>query len=223
MESIIGKKIDVLDKGYILCTGTLGNDQEIVDSARVSYMGASKGEVADKKLLKYLYEHKHFSPFESVEMALQVKTPIFVARQWLRHRVAEINEMSLRYTVIEDEFHLPEFYRLQDAKNKQSSSGVNERSEYWRNVVETHSRRGFDIYNDMISDGIGREQAREHLGLNTYTTFRWKMNARSWMNFLTLRCAKDAQWEIRQYAIAIYNEYFKLLLPWTCEFYNPIE
>jgi len=121
-QALVGKCVKVLDKGEILCTGILGDDHTIVESARVSYLSESKGNVADKKLLKYLLFHRHTSPFEMVEFAFRVKAPIFVLRQWLRHRVAEYNEWSARYSELREEFYIPTQWRVQDKRNKQASN-----------------------------------------------------------------------------------------------------
>lgn len=219
---LIGKKVDVLDKGYVACTGTLGDDMTIVQAARVSLLGESKGEAKDKKLLKFLWDNHHTSPFEMVEMAFQVKAPIFVVRQWQRHRMAEYNEESGRYRELEEDFYVPDAIRIQDSKNKQSSVGKHESSDYLRVGIEEVSKQMFKMYHAMLFAGVPREQARMILPLNTYTTMRVKMNAHAWMHFLTKRCALDAQYEIRVYANCLYNEFFRELLPWTSEFFNPI-
>lgn len=208
----------VLDKGWVELQDMMGDDLAIVNAARVSYLGESKGEEADKKLLFYLMKNKHHSPFEQVEFKFRIYDPEMVFRQWVRHRIASLNVQSGRYTEY-DEFYVPEEWRLQDTKDKQNSDGIldKNRSVYWSDRLEKHYQLGYEIYKEALNEGIAREQARLFLGgFGVYSRFVWKVNCRSLMNFLDLRTDKHAQWEIRQYAKVIYK-IFEEKLPWTAE------
>jgi len=218
-QSLVGKRVPVLDKGEIACTGILGDDHTIVEAARVSYGGDSKGDDRDKKLLKYLLYHRHTSPFEMVEFAFRVKAPIFVFRQWHRHRLAEYNEWSGRYSELKEEFYIPSEWRVQDARNKQASNVGDLPHAELSAQLQAACQSAFRLYHQMLAQGVARELARMVLPLNTYSVMIVKMNAHALMHFLDLRAAPDAQVEIREYARLIYEEFFKPALPWTAEFY----
>lgn len=219
-QSLVGKRVRVLDKGEIACTGILGDDHTIVEAARVSYGGDSKGDDRDKKLLKYLLFHRHTSPFEMVEFAFRVKAPIFVFRQWFRHRMAEYNEWSGRYSELKEEFYIPAEWRVQDARNKQASHAGELPHAELSAQLEEACQNAFRLYHQMLEQGVAREMARMMLPLNTYSVMIVKMNAHALMHFLDLREAPDAQYEIREYARLIHEEFFKPALPWTAEFYE---
>ena len=185
-----------------------------VESARVSFGSVSKGEERDRKLLEYLLEHGHFSPFEHSVFQFHVKCPIFVVRQWMRHRIASYNEISARYTEVHDEFYIPEEFRAQDTINRQGS--VEGKLDDAR-LTEEYSaaiEASYSAYQALLKAGVAREMARGVLPVSQYTQFYWTVNARSLLNFLDLRMDKHAQLEIRRYAEAI-AEIFRAKMPWT--------
>lgn len=197
--------IKVLDKGYIELVDSLGTDNTIVSAARVSYLGESKGIDKDALLIRYLLEHNHTSPFEQVEFQFRVKCPIFVARQWMRHRTWSYNEVSRRYTSEELDFYLPETLRKQSESNRQASDG-NMESSFVSNLINSikvQTESGFRVYEILLNAGVAREQARMVLPLNTYTSFYAKTDLHNLLHFLELRNHPDAQEEIRVYAKAI--------------------
>ena len=194
-------------------------DAQIVRAARVSYGPGTKTLREDKKLIRYLLKHEHWSPFEMVEFKFHVKAPLFVARQWFRHRTASVNEVSGRYSVLEDEFYVPQYWRLQDAKNKQGSYGNLKEvdplaNEYAMGAYTEALEYAYRAYEALLSAGVAREMARMVLPLSTYTQFYWKQDLRNLLHFIKLRLSPDAQWEIRQYARAIL-EIIRPLVPVT--------
>jgi len=210
-------KIEVLDKGFVRLVETMGGDEGIVQAARVSYAGTSKGEDQDRRLISYLLRHQHLTPFEHTLIKLHVKCPIFVMRQWIRHRFAAYNEISYRYTTPAEDFFIPENWRVQAKKNKQGSEESSELdhaalTEKFQASVDQARR----TYNEMIDAGVAREMARMVLPINLYTEFYWTVNARSLMNFLWLRADAHAQSEIQKYAEAI-SKIFAKTCPWTYE------
>ncbi len=227
-EHLFGLQIPVLDKGFVQLvdfmphpvTGISG-DMAIVSAARVSFLGESKGEEADKKLLFYLMRNHHDSPFEMVTFKLRVKAPLVTFWQWVRHRMASYNAQSGRYTEFsEGEFYIPDEWRLQSVSNKQGSDGVLHGDQALilnANLLALYNT-AYQMYEDALSYGVAKEQARLFLpGFSVYYTWIVQMNARSLMNFLMLRTDAHAQYEIRVYADAIYTELFKPLLPWTAQ------
>lgn len=209
----------VLDKGFVRLVDFMGGDQGVVDAARVSYGGKSKGPEADRKLITYLLKHKHESPFEHSFFKFHVKTPIFVMRQWIRHRMASYNEISARYTEVKDEFYIPSQWRAQDLKNKQGSVAAPTLDQAaLTRALEAQIKSAMDCYKQMLEAGVAREMARMALPVNAYTEFYWTVNARALMNFVTLRADVHAQWEIQQYAEAL-AAYFKEKMPWTYDAY----
>ncbi|HVE12905.1 MAG TPA: FAD-dependent thymidylate synthase [Elusimicrobiota bacterium] len=208
-------EIKVLDKGFVRLVESMGGDQGVVQAARVSYAGTTKGDEKDKKLVEYLLKHQHLTPFEHALFKFHVKCPIFVARQWFRHRFAAYNEISFRYTETADEFYMPEAWRAQDLKNKQGSVAAPQLdqkalSKSFAAAVDA----SFKVYKDMIAAGVAREMARMVLPVNLYTEFYWTVNARSLMNFLSLRADAHAQAEIQRYAEAL-AKVFAERMPWT--------
>ncbi len=197
--------IKVLDKGYVELVNHLGDDNTIVSAARVSVLGASKGLDKDALLIRYLLEHEHTSPFEQVEFQFRVKCPIFVARQWMRHRTWSYNEVSRRYTSEELDFYLPTDLRKQAENNRQASDGSLETNfvEQLINSIKVQTESAFRVYEIMLNYGVAREQARMVLPLNTYTSFYAKTDLHNLLHFLKLRNHPDAQEEIRVYAKAI--------------------
>ena len=197
----------VLDLGYIKLLDKMGDDAEVARAARVSYGKYDDIRDWDKdaKLTKYLKDHGHTSPFEMIELKWQVKCPIFVARQWMRHRTFNFNEISYRYTEAEDEYYNPQTWRGLDISNKQSSSStiysgnVHEATRAYNQSCST----SFDIYRELLALGVAREQARMVLPLSTYTEFIAKNDLHNTLKFLTLRDSDDSQYEIRVYAQAM--------------------
>lgn len=240
INNLMIKETKVLDHGYVKLTHKMidQNDDEAqrqsldemaVAAARVSYGGDLKGEEKDKRLLHYLIEHEHGSPLESAVMRFEVKLPIFVMRQWIRHRWAGYNEISGRYTEnISDDFYVPTEFRAQDTKNKQGSVGGEikpvpqydpmggDYEEKALVVYTNHLLEQQHTYQLLIDAGVAKEMARMVLGTAFYTKFVWTVNARALMNFLILRCDSHAQWEMRQYAWAIHGM-MKEEMPWLIE------
>lgn len=210
--------IKVLDKGYITLLDTLGDDWTPVRAARISYDQFSKGEEADKKLLRYLIKNNHTSPFEQVRVVWEVKAPIFVFREWHRHRTASLNEVSGRYVTLGNEFYFPAEWRAQDEINKQGSiEGVLSRAiqdEATRKYDEL-VRHAIEVYDWMIENGIAREQARNCHLVSIYSKMVWQNDLHNTWHFLKLRTGSGAQWEIRQYAkamIQLLEEQFPILM-----------
>jgi len=209
--------VKVLDKGFVRLVDFMGGDQGVVDAARVSYGGVSKGADADRKLIAYLLKHSHLTPFEHAVFKFHVAAPIFVARQWFRHRFAAYNEISFRYTEVKDYFYMPEKWRGQDKKNKQGSAAAVELDQKALNeMFAKQVEAALSTYKKMIEAGVAREMARMVLPVNLYTEFYWTVNARSLMNFVALRADGHAQWEIQQYGEAMAKA-FREAMPWTYE------
>jgi thymidylate synthase (FAD) len=207
----------VLDKGFVQLVDFMGGDQRAVDSARVSFGGTSKGEDRDRKLIEYLLAHNHISPFEHSVFQFHIKCPIFVARQWMRHRIASYNEVSARYTEVKEEFYIPETFRAQDTINKQGSvAGAKLDNAVLLDIYTRSINASYAAYTELIKAGVAREMARMTLPVAQYTQFHWSVNARSLMNFLDLRLDAHAQYEIRRYAEAL-QEIFREKMPWTFE------
>jgi thymidylate synthase (FAD) len=208
---------NVLDKGFVKLVDFMGGDLRVVNSARVTFGGVSKGEDKDKALLKYLIEHEHHTPFEHCAFQFHIKCPIFVARQWMRHRICSYNEVSARYTEVKDEFYLPQEFRIQDAHNKQGSlSGGNLDNAALLKIYNDSIEASYKAYQRLLSAGVAREMARGILPVSQYTQFYWTVNARSLMNFIRLRADAHAQYEIRAYAESI-SVIFKEKMPWSWE------
>ncbi len=210
-------EIKVLDKGFVRLINFMGGDETVVLAARVSTGKGLKGEEQDRKLINYLMKHKHETPFEHSVFQFHISCPLFVARQWFRHRVASYNERSGRYVEYEDEFYLPQRLRLQAKSNKQASEfgEIPNEPELIAMIQETYDLV-YERYKKLLAAGVARELARAILPLSLYTQFYWTINARSLMNFINLRADVGAQWEIRQYAEAI-AKIFKAKMPWTWE------
>lgn len=202
------KFIKCLDKGFVRLIDSMGDDEAIVQAARVSYGSGTKSYREDRGLIRYLMRNKHTSPFEMVEFKFHVKLPIFVARQWIRHRTANVNELSGRYSQMTDEFYLPDLsqIRLQSDNNKQGRSDIHLDEETADNVLlrmhQSH-RQSYDEYQSYLQDDLARELARINLPLSTYTEWYWKIDLHNLFHFLKLRLDAHAQYEIRVYAEAI--------------------
>lgn len=207
--------VPVLDRGFVRLVDFMGGDNAVVEAARVSYGQASKGEAADRKLIAYLLKNQHSTPFEHAVFKFHVSCPIFVMRQWIRHRTSSYNEISARYTEVKDEFYVPREWRAQDVKNRQGSlpsTGLDQ--EGLTKIYEAQIRAGAGVYRDLLKAGVAREMARMVLPVSLYTQFYWTANARSLMNFLVLRADQHAQWEIQQFAEALAAS-FRKKMPWT--------
>lgn len=224
----IPKHVPVLDKGFVELidlmphpsTGIAG-DLAIVNAARVSFLGESKSDEADKKLLFYLMRNHHTSPFEMVEFKFRLRAPLVTLWQLVRHRTANLNLQSGRYTPFEeDDFYVPSVWRKQSKSNKQASEGEID-SQQGMALTEKllqHYDTSYKLYQDALNAGVAKEIARLFLpGFSVYYTCVWKMDAHNLLHFLELRMAQDAQYEIRVYAQAIYEHFFKPVLPWTAE------
>ncbi len=214
--------IDVLDKGFVRLVDFMGGDLRAVQSARVTFGSISKGEERDRKLIEYLLAHAHFTPFEHCVFQFHVKCPIFVARQWLRHRWGSYNEVSARYTEVKDEFYTPAAFRAQDTHNKQGSVSAGELDQ--TKLLADYNAAAdasFAAYRKLLEAGVARELARMVLPVSQYTQFYWTVNARSLFNFLALRADGHAQKEIRDYADAII-ELYRRKMPWTMEAFEKL-
>jgi thymidylate synthase (FAD) len=209
--------IKVLDKGFVRLVDVMGGDDSVVNSARVSYGSGSKGEEKDKKLIQYLLRHQHMTPFEHAVFQFHVSCPIFVMRQWIRHRASSYNEISARYTEVKDEFYVPDVFRAPDPKNTQSSApspAIDDAR--CRKLVEDSQRQSYAAYQELLKSGVAREIARSVLPVGQYTQFYWTINARNLMHFIELRADAAAQYEIQRYAEAL-GELFRGKMPWTWE------
>lgn len=207
-EELLDKEIKVLDHGFVRLVDYMGSDERIVQAARVSYGKGTKSTREDAGLIDYLLAHEHTSPFEHVIFEFHCKMPIFVARQWIRHRTASVNEISGRYSVMENEFYVPqpEHVALQSVDNKQGRSTEDVPPEMRAKVIELLSRdqgQVYDTYEEMLNDGIAKELARINLPLSLYTEWYWQMDLHNLLHFLRLRMDYHAQWEIRVYAEAM--------------------
>lgn len=208
--------------GSIVLVDHMGDDLSIVRAARVSYKGTTKGNEADKKLIFYLMKNRHTTPFEMVKFTFEVVAPIFVARQWFRHRMSNFNEESGRYTVLENGYYIPapEEIRIQDEKNKQASHGQMhpEVAIYANAIIKEQTERANEAYLSLLAYGVPREQARFVLPMNTLTKFIYCSDLHNLMHFIELRSSDHAQKEIRDYANAIV-ELITPYVPWTMEAY----
>ena len=223
MTANIGTRIDVLDRGWVELQDLMGDDLAIVNAARTSYMGESKSDERDKKLLFYLMHHRHDSPFEMVSFRFRIHAPEVVWRQLLRHRTGKFNLQSYRYMeAAEEEFYVPAAWRLQSQSNKQASDGVldADASAALTEALTKYYEASYQLYKDALAKGVAREIARMFLpGFALYSTGVVKFDARNLMHFLGLRMAEDAQYEIRQFANAMW-EFFETALPWCAEAYR---
>ncbi len=179
--------VAVLNSGYVQLLESMGGDAAVIRNARRCWRSESSGEDADRKLIRHLLRQGHKSPFEAAVFTYDVKTPLFVARQWFRHRMASYNEESLRYCTALREYYIPD-------------SLHEEQRQLWVDQQE----KAFDAYETLVESGMRKEQARSVLPLGTYTRFFWTVNGSSLMNFLMLRLDRHAQWEIQQFAQAIF-------------------
>jgi thymidylate synthase (FAD) len=211
IEDRLYEAVPVLDHGFVRVVDYMGDDSAIVQAARVSYGQGTKHARDDAGLIRYLMRHWHSTPFEMCEIKLHVKLPVFVARQWIRHRTANVNEYSARYSILDREFYIPapDALAAQSDVNNQGRGAVLEGAEAQR-VLETlkaGASRCYDEYEEMLSQdgqqGLARELARMNLPMNIYTQWYWKVDLHNLMHFLRLRADAHAQYEIRVYAEAI--------------------
>ncbi len=215
-SELINKEFKVLDKGFIRIVDFMGNEDSIVNAARISYGKGTKTSRDDRALLRYLMRHRHTSPFEMTEITLHIKAPIFIVRQWVRHRTANFNEYSARYSELENEFYYPSQNILgrQSEINKQCSEGSFHDEDY-NEIISTMQnicKSAYEAYEKLLKKGLARESARGILPINIYTQFYWKIDAHNLMHFLRLRLPTNAQQEIREYALIIYD-IFKQWMP----------
>ncbi|MBN8512313.1 MAG: FAD-dependent thymidylate synthase [Rickettsiales bacterium] len=220
LEELLYKPIKVLDHGFVRVVDYMGDDSSIVQAARVSYGRGTKKSLQDKGLINYLMRHRHTTPFEMCDIKFHIKLPIFIARQWIRHRTASVNEYSARYSILSNEFYIPNKSNLspQSSINKQGRSSQALPDEVANRVLEIMKTDAMNCYNhyvEMMNEddkgnivdennvGITRELARINLTLNTYTEWYWKINLHNLLHFLALRADEHAQYEIRVYAQAM--------------------
>ena len=232
LEEILFEAIPILDHGFIRVIDYMGDDTSIVQAARVSYGKGTKQVSTDSGLIKYLMRHWHSTPFEMCEIKYHVKLPIFIARQWIRHRTANVNEYSARYSILDKEFYLPSNKNLaaQSQNNRQGRGDIidGDQAKEVLNLLKSDAERTYENYEKMLNQrydgsiidkkksGLARELARMNLTLNTYTQWYWKTDLLNLMNFLRLRADSHAQYEIRSYADAMLDT-LKRWVPITYE------
>ena len=223
MTQIPKDAIKCLDKGFVRLVDSMGGDDAIVQAARVSYGKGTSKVSQDRGLIRYLMRHRHTTPFEMVEFKFHCKMPIFVARQWVRHRTANINEYSLRYSEARDEFYYPDPAQIQyqSALNKQGRAGkvpkklTNKVLQYFKEISE----RSFDMYQELNEAGLARELIRAILPVNLYTEWYWKNDLHNLLHFIGLRSDSHAQYEIRVFSDAM-AESVKKAAPHAWEAYQ---
>ncbi len=219
LEALLFQPIPVLDHGFVRLIDYMGDDAAVVQAARVSYGRGTRRVSEDAGLIRYLMRHRHSTPFEMCEIKFHVKLPLFVARQWIRHRTANVNEYSARYSILDREFYLPEPQHLasQSIGNRQGRGDVltGEEAAQVMELLRTDAARAHDHYAAMLNEaadgkpadpqrqGLARELARMNLTLNTYTQWYWKTDLHNLLHFLSLRADGHAQYEIRAYAEAM--------------------
>ena len=219
LDKVLYKPFKVLDHGFVRVIDYMGDDSSIVQAARVSYGKGTKKLNQDKNLINYLLSHRHTTPFEMNEIKFHIKLPIFVARQWIRHRTANVNEYSARYSILDKEFYIPAPDKLaaQAVNNRQGRGDLleGEQAQEVLNILKEDSQRTYENYEKMLNErydgstidenksGLARELARMNLTLNSYTQWYWKTDLLNLMNFLFLRADMHAQYEIRVYAEAM--------------------
>jgi thymidylate synthase (FAD) len=219
LEEILYEPLPVLDHGFVRVIDYMGDDAAIVQAARVSYGRGTRKISEDRGLINYLMRHRHTTPFEMCEIKYHVKLPIFVARQWIRHRTASVNEYSARYSILDKEFYLPapEYLAAQATTNRQGRGAVigGEAAKRVLDLLRRDAERAYAGYSELLNEdasgaaadperpGLARELARMNLSLNFYTQWYWKTDLHNLMHFLALRADPHAQYEIRAYAEAM--------------------
>ena len=223
LEELLFQAIPVLDHGFVRVVDYMGDDAAVVQAARVSYGRGTRKVSEDAGLIRYLMRHRHSTPFEMAEIKYHVKLPIFVARQWIRHRTANVNEVSARYSILDREFYLPapEHLAAQSAVNRQGRGEVlqGEEAAWVLDTLRADAETSYDHYAAMLNEeqadparqGLARELARMNLTLNTYTQWYWKTDLHNLLGFLSLRADPHAQYEIRAYAEAM----LRTVAAWT--------
>ncbi len=221
LDEILGVPFKVLDDGLIRVVDYMGNDQAIVQAARVSYGDGTKKTSDDRGLIRYLLRHRHTTPFEMCVLKLHVRVPMDAWRQWIRHRMSSTNETSTRYSIAIDSSQTtaPDQWRIQATDNKQGSDGFLDQAagEQLSRQETEFQNQARQIYNQRLESGVAREQARKDLPLCTYTEAYWKMDLHNLLHFLSLRMDSHAQKEIRDYATIIGQEIVKRWVPLTWE------
>ncbi len=217
LDEILGVPFKVLDDGFVRVVDYLGSDQSIVQAARVSYGKGTTKVSQDRQLIRYLMRHRHTTPFEMCEIKLHIRIPMDAWRQWIRHRTANVNEYSTRYSLAIDAAQRtkPNEWRSQAVSNKQGSEGYF-KTEDGKEMTEDEEflhQKAREIYSKRIEKGVAREQARKDLPLATYTEAYWKIDLHNLLHFLHLRMEKNAQLEIRKYAETIAHEIVKRWVP----------
>jgi len=231
LEKILYEPFKVLDHGFIRVMDYMGDDSAIVQSARVSYGQGTKKVSNDKGLIRYLMRNWHTTPFEMCEIKFHVKLPIFVARQWIRHRTANVNEYSARYSILDREFYVPKIQHMstQSTTNKQGRENNLSKKDALKflQILKDDAERNYKNYEHMLNEkpggkiideskeGLSRELARINLTLNTYTQWYWKIDLHNLLHFLYLREDSHAQYEIQAYAEIILNKIVKRWVPFT--------
>ena len=222
-EHVTGAEaIPVLDKGFVRLVDFMGGDLAVVQAARVSFGQETKGDELDRKLINYLMKHEHGTPFEMAVFKFHVKAPIFVIRQWFRHRIGSYNEISYRYVEVTEEFYVPNKLRAQDPKNRQASfpgSFTEEQNIQGIDLIKDAHKEAYERYEKLLSMGVAREVARIVLPVSMYSQFYVTYNARSLMNFVRLRMGGGAQYEIKLYAAAL-NQIFREKMPWSYDAFD---
>jgi thymidylate synthase (FAD) len=217
------KTTRILDHGYIGLIDVWGSDERIIESARMSTNKGFQGWDLDQRLLTYLYEHQHMTPFEMCGLTVEVQAPIFVFREWHRHRTQSYNELSARYTELPDLFYVPEDARIQkqSKKNKQGSEEQFDELDtiFIRWDIQDCYKNCRKVYEELLAKGVAREIARLVIPVAQYSRMRASANLRNWLAFLTLRMDPAAQWEIRQYANAV-GEIIKQAFPRVWSLYE---
>ncbi len=221
LDEILGEALPVLDDGFVRVVDYMGDDGSIVQAARVSYGKGTRKVSEDRGLIRYLLRHRHTTPFEMAEIKLHVRVPMDCWRQWIRHRTANVNEYSTRYSIAIEasQTTAPDEWRQQAASNRQGSEGfadheLGEKLSAQERELQDHARR---VYNERLEHGIAREQARKDLPLSTYTEAYWKVDLHNLLHFLALRMDMHAQEEIREYATVIGERIASRWVPLTWE------
>ncbi len=209
-EAVLDKEFPVLDKGFVRLVDYFGSDSRIVQAARVSYGKGTKSYRQDQRLIDYLLRNEHTSPFEQVSFTFHLKMPLFVARQWIRHRTAKVNEISGRYSILKNEFYVPAggdiAFQSEDNKQGRKDEPVPETlQQEVRQLLEDDQQRAYDTYRKLLDMGIARELARINLPLSLYTEWYWQMDLHNLFHFLKLRMDHHAQREIRTYAEVLFS------------------
>ncbi|MGB0921836.1 MAG: FAD-dependent thymidylate synthase [Alphaproteobacteria bacterium] len=235
LEEILYQPLEVLDHGFVRVIDYMGDDGAVVQAARVSYGTGTKKVSTDRGLIRYLLRHRHTTPFEMCEIKYHMKMPIFVARQWIRHRTANVNEYSARYSILDNEFYMPgdDQLAMQSTDNRQGRAGVLSGADAARvkQLLLEDSERAYEHYEEMLNeradgtiidegrDGFARELARMNLPVNFYTQWYWKTDLHNLLHFLSLRADSHAQYEIRVFAEAM----LKTVQAWVPNTYEAFE